>query len=101
MYEPHYVPYVEPAKSKRYTPDFVLEGGIIIEAKGRFTAYDRAKHLLLKAQHPELDIRLVFQYDNKLSSKSKTRYSDWCNKHDIKYAIREVPEEWLAQARSK
>jgi len=102
MYEPHYIPYVEPAKAKRYTPDFILENGIIIEAKGRFTAFDRAKHLLLRDQYPDEDIRFIFQYDNKISRTSKTRYSDWCEKHGFKYAIREVPDEWVNEpAKSK
>lgn len=94
-YEPYAVEYV--AKPKKYTPDFVLPNGVIIEAKGRFTATDRAKHLLLKSQHPELDIRFVFQYDNKLSRVSNTRYSEWCGAHGFQYSIREVPESWVKE----
>ena len=33
------------SKTRTYTPDFVLlENGIIIESKGRFTSEDRRKH---------------------------------------------------------
>ena len=53
-------------KIHTYKPDWVLPNGIIIEGKGRFTSYDRAKHLLIKEQQPNLDIRFVFKYDNKL-----------------------------------
>lgn len=99
-YEPYSIEYV--VKPKKYTPDFVLPNGVIIEAKGRFTGADRVKHLLLKKQHPELDIRLVFQYDNKLSKNSKVRYSDWCEANGFQYAIREVPKSWVSeQTKSK
>lgn len=81
-----------------YTPDFILKNGIIIEAKGLFQASDRTKHLAVKKQHPELDIRFLFQRDQKLSKKSKTKYSDWCKKHGFKYAIGiEIPKEWILE----
>lgn len=38
----------------------MLDNGILIEIKGYFTATDRKKHLLVKEQNPELDIRFVF-----------------------------------------
>ena len=44
---------------RTYTPDFVLNNGIIIETKGRFLAADRRKHIAIKKQHPELDIRFI------------------------------------------
>ena len=47
-------------ENKTYTPDFKLPNGIIIESKGRFVAADRKKHLVIKRQHPFLDIRFVF-----------------------------------------
>ena len=81
-------------KERTYLPDFVLPNGVIIEVKGRFTGADRAKHLLIKAQHPELDVRFVFQYDNKLTKVSKTRYSDWCEKHGFGYCFVTIPECW-------
>ena len=34
---------------RTYTPDFVLDNGIIIETKGMFTAADRRKHLAITA----------------------------------------------------
>ena len=49
---------------RMYTPDFVLPNGIIIETKGRFTVADRRKHILIKKQHPKLDIRFVFENEN-------------------------------------
>ena len=91
-YESQRIKYVP--KDKTYTPDFILPNGVIIEAKGRFTASDRTKHELIKAQHPELDIRFVFQYDNPIRKGSATRYSDWCEKRGFLFAFNEIPESW-------
>jgi hypothetical protein len=83
-------------EDRSYTPDFKLPNGIYIETKGRFVAADRKKHLLIKKQRPELDIRFVFTNSKtKLSKTSKTTYGDWCTKHGYMYSDREVPLEWL------
>ena len=50
----------EDLKYRTYTPDFVLDNGIIIETKGIFDSADRRKHREVQRQHPELDIRFVF-----------------------------------------
>lgn len=83
-----------PMKAKKYLPDFILPNGIIVEAKGRLTVHDRTKHLAISAQHPELDIRFVFQYDNKLTRTSKSRYSEWADRHGFKWAMKTIPLEW-------
>ena len=83
---------------RTYTPDFVLNNGIIIETKGRFMASDRRKHLAIKKQHPKLDIRFVFTNSKaKLSKGAKSRYDQWCNKYDFDYYDRIIPEEWLKE----
>lgn len=81
---------------RKYTPDFLLPNGIIVETKGLFTAEDRRKHLLVKKQHPHLDIRFVFSsYKKRLSKVSKTTYAQWCEKHGFLYAAKSVPQEWI------
>ena len=64
-YEEHKVKYTVPERQATYTPDFYVttRSGklIIIETKGRFVTADRQKMLLVKEQHPDLDIRFVFQ----------------------------------------
>lgn len=84
-------------ENRTYTPDFkILANGIIVETKGRFVAADRKKHLLIKKQHPEFDIRFVFSNSNaKLQKKSPTSYADWCNKNGFLYADKLIPQEWL------
>jgi hypothetical protein len=85
---------------RTYTPDFVLDNGIIIEVKGRWTAHDRKKHLEIRKQHPHLDIRMVFENSRKkLYKSSKTTYALWCAKKDILFADRVIPEAWLKEKR--
>ena len=78
-----------------YLPDFVLSNGIIVEAKGRFTSVDRTKMLAVIEAHSTEDIRMVFMCNNPIKKGGTYRYSDWCEKHDITYAIKEVPDSWL------
>jgi hypothetical protein len=83
-------------ENKTYTPDFVLPNGIIVESKGRFVAADRKKHLKVKEQHPDLDIRFVFSNSRaKLNKGAKSTYGDWCDKYGFTYADKRIPDEWL------
>lgn len=95
-YESHFIRYTVPAKEHKYTPDFVLPNGVIIETKGRFVMADRAKHLLIKKTLPEYDIRFIFSNSKaKLYKGAKSTYADWCNKNGFMYADKEVPKDWL------
>lgn len=99
-YEELVIKYTRPEKGHRYTPDFVLPNGIIIEAKGRFLTRDRQKHLLVQKQHPELDIRFVFSNPNQRISKiSKTTYAKWCITNEFKYAKQTIPTDWIKEKR--
>ena len=92
---------IEYRKVSTYTPDFILPNGIIIEAKGVWTVEDRTKHLLVRAQHPHLDIRLVFMNAaNKIRKGSDTTYAKWCDKKGIIYADKIIPKSWLSQKRT-
>lgn len=104
-FEPYKVEYEQPKKSRHYTPDFEISFWceaknkfvfIIIESKGRFVVADRQKHLMIKDQHPLLDVRFVFQNPNqKISKKSKTSYAMWCDHNGFKWSKKTIPEEWL------
>jgi len=83
---------------RTYTPDFQLDNGIFIETKGIFDSDDRRKHVEVRKQHPELDIRFVFSNAKaKLYKGSKTTYADWCEKQGFKWAHRVIPQEWLLE----
>lgn len=84
------------AKDYTYTPDFLIEGQYYLEVKGWFTSADRVKHLIVKEQYPNADIRFIFDNSKKPINKgSKTTYAMWCDKHNFKYADKVVPKEWL------
>ena len=88
----------EDLRYRTYTPDFVLDNGIIIETKGLFDNDDRRKHVTIKEQHPELDIRFVFSNANaKLYKGAKSRYFEWCEKNGFLWANRVIPQEWLTE----
>ena len=88
---------IEYMKKGTYTPDFILPNGIIIEAKGLWVPEDRKKHLLVREQHPKLEIRLVFQNaNNKIRKGSKTTYGMWCDKKNIKWSNKVIPSSWLS-----
>ena len=87
---------------RTYTPDFVLFNGIIIETKGQFTTADRRKHLAIKKQHPNLDIRFVFENSRrKLRKGAKSTYAEWCVKYNFLYYDRIIPEDWLREKGKK
>jgi hypothetical protein len=95
LYEEMFIPF-RVDKSCKYTPDFILPNGIVVESKGRFITADRQKHLLIKAQHPELDIRFVFSRSaSRIAKTSKTTYAKWCQTKGFKYADAVIPTAWL------
>jgi len=92
-------------KERLYIPDFVIRK-TIIETKGKFTSRDRKKMLSICNTYDKrfgkgrYRIVLVFQYDNWLTTKHKSRYSDWCDKYGIEYYIAKEPKKVLKLLRS-
>lgn len=101
IFEQDKIQYLWPERQSTYTPDFrcpKADGHFYIETKGRFTVSDRQKHLLIKQQQPDIDIRFVFSNQNqKLYRGSKTTYAQWCDKHGFRYAHKTIPDEWLKE----
>ena len=93
-YEPTRIPY---EIAFNYTPDFVLPNGIYLECKGLWEPEDRRKIKTVIQQHPEIDLRMVFQEPFKrISKRSKTTYAQWCDRHNIKWAsFQNIPLNWL------
>ena len=94
-YETIRLPYVP--KVRHYTPDFYFpETNIYVEAKGHLDKGDRVKMVLMKKQHPELDIRFVFMNaKNKIFKGSKTTYAAWCTRYNFEWAEGSIPMEWV------
>jgi hypothetical protein len=83
-----------------YTPDFSFpESSIVFEVKGYwFKKKERNKYRLVKKQHPEIDLRFLFQKASlKLHKDSKSTYADWAKKYGFKYSDGIVPDEWLGE----
>jgi hypothetical protein len=84
--------------TRKYVPDFHLPHDIIIEAKGKFTPENRTKMLEVIESNPDLDIRMLFMYNNWLTRKKKNKYGDWCDKYDIKWGIGPgLPTAWIKE----
>lgn len=110
-YESQWVHYTVPAREAKYLPDFTINNTkILIEAKGRFGGHlsdnngakERQKMILLKEQHPELDIRIVFQNAKKPIYKgSKTTYAKWATDHGFTWADKGVvPASWIKELKT-
>jgi hypothetical protein len=93
-YESTKVPYVI---QHIYTPDFLLPNGIYLECKGYWDSEDRRKIKNVKEQHPEIDLRMVFQAPyNTISKKSKTTYAKYCEKLEIPWtSFTNIPISWF------
>jgi hypothetical protein len=97
-YEGFPLKYTVPERLAKYTADFVLPNGIVVETKGRFVTADRTKHRLIREQYPDLDIRFVFSRPtDTIGKKSKTTYAMWCERLGIPFAKERIPSEWLAE----
>ncbi|UGA46833.1 hypothetical protein HU230_0012620 [Bradyrhizobium quebecense] len=105
-FEAGWIHYVVPARNAKYLPDFRIDKtNIILEAKGRFGGHksdaqgakEREKMILLKEQHPEYDIRFVFQRaTNRIYKGSKTTYAKWADDHGFPWADKgTVPAAWI------
>lgn len=100
-YEPFRIKWKD-ERDRTYTPDFVMHNNIIVETKGRFVAADRRKHLEIRKQWPDLDIRFVFSNsNNKLYKGSKTTYAEWCIKNKFKFADARIPDSWMTERKKK
>ena len=78
-----------------YIPDFGLANGTYVEAKGKFTPANRTRMLAFRDARPDMTVRILFQRDNWLTKKHKTKYSDWAEAHNFDYAIGDrIPRDW-------
>jgi predicted nuclease of restriction endonuclease-like RecB superfamily len=102
LYEPEALQW-EPPKRK-YTPDFKVmrpDGTyFFVEYKGYLRPNDKTKMKAIKQQHPDVDIRFVFQNARKpIYKESKTTYAMWAEKQGYLWAEGFIPAEWLKETR--
>lgn len=99
-YESDLFEYIVPEIKREYTPDWTITTNsgktIYIEFKGVLDLDTRKKMKLVISQHPDKDIRFVFQRGiNKIRKGSKTTYMAWAAKEGIRAADGEIPNSWL------
>lgn len=102
IYEQDKLSYDIPATPHKYTPDFRIDRDdgsfFYVETKGLFAAEDRKKHLHVKRDNPDVEIRFVFSSSKaKLYKGSPTTYGMWCEKNGFRYADKLIPPAWLAE----
>jgi hypothetical protein len=96
IYEPS-TPAIFYSTTARYTPDFDLGNGVLVECKGYFDSKARGKMSRVKKQHSHLDIRFLFQRASNRITKSPNSmtYWQWAEKHGYPWAEGDtIPEEW-------
>ena len=94
-YEPDKIPF-QP-KPRVYIPDFyVPDNDFYIEVKGRLIQSDRVKHVLVKEQNPDLEVKFLFQNARqKIYKGSKTTYADWAEKYGFEWSEKKLQTEWF------
>lgn len=98
IYEPDKLSYIIPASNHKYCMDFQLSSTVYIEGKGRLLPAERKKHLLVKEQNPDIEIKFFFENaDKPIYKGSPTSYGDWCDKHGFEWTDlkRGLPKEWV------
>ena len=77
-YETTVIPYIVPESKHKYTVDWTLPNGILVETKGYLSdLVERTKYILIKKQYPELDLRFVFANPAKLCGGMKKKHWQW------------------------
>jgi len=99
-YEVTVIPYIVPESTHKYTVDWTLLNGPLIETKGYLSDHqERNKYVLLKQQYPDLDLRFVFDNPNKLCGGTKYSHAKWADRHGFVWCgIRDVEtiQSWIS-----
>lgn len=92
------------ASKHLYTTDFeIVTNGtgkkIYVETKGAGYCWQpetRTKHLILKKEFPDMDLRFVFSnWNAKIKRGSKTSSREWCERYGFICADKWIPKGWL------
>ena len=98
-FEPHSLPY---SVERSYIPDLLI-GEVYIEIKGYFRQDAQRKMRAVKKQHPEKDIRFLFQKANatiqgakKRKDGSKMTCKEWADRYGFQWTEgEEIPDKWI------
>lgn len=100
-YEVTKIPYTVPASDHKYTVDWTLTNNILIETKGYLSDHqERTKYVLIKQQHPDLDLRFVFDSPNKLCGGTKYTHASWATKYNFMWCgVKDIDiiQSWIKE----
>lgn len=103
QYEVSKINYSIPESKHVYTADFTLPNGILLEGKGILADYqERTKYVLLKQQHPDMDLRFVFDDPQKKCGGMKMTHSEWAIKNSFKFCgIKDISvvQSWAKESK--
>lgn len=80
--------FTQPAKDRKYTPDFRLwPTDLYVECKGKLTKEDRDKLIWARDQNPSMRLVILFmRARNPIRKGSKTTYGDWATANGFEWA---------------
>ena len=98
-FEPHSLTY---SVTRDYIPDLLI-GEMYVEIKGYFRQDAQRKMRAVKKQHPEKDIRFLFQRADATIQGAKKRKDgtkmtcrEWAERYGFQYAEgEEIPNQWI------
>lgn len=100
-YEAVPIQYCGQESCRDYWPDFQVytkDGGdAYLEAKGWLNSEAAVKMVTVRHQHPDKDIRLVFQSGGTKVANLKMTSLKWANRIGFPAAEKEIPADWLAE----
>ena len=95
QYEIDKLLFIQPEKRRNYIPDWKIKPYTYIETKGLFSSADRQKILTVIKCNPEVKLYMLFQNSKvTLNKKSKTTYSNWCDKFGIEWSDIKDESKW-------
>lgn len=100
-YEVTKIAYVVPESKHTYTVDWTIKNGPLLETKGYLSDHqERNKYVLIKQQHPDIDLRFVFDNPNKLCGGTKYTHARWAEKNGFLYcSVKDVDtiKQWTEE----
>lgn len=85
-------------KRARYTPDFRVNGRLLIETKGKFDAAARQRMDDFVRSRPDIPVYILFGADNWTTKRRTQRYTEWCGERGITCAVGDrLPESWVTK----
>ena len=97
-YEITKIDYIVPESKHKYLVDWTLPNGALIETKGYLSDHtERTKYILLKQQHPDMNLKFVFANPNKKCGGMKMTHGEWATKHGFDWCSitdHEKIKEW-------